>query len=366
MSIRRILNVPKRGIGDRAEGAIEAYAQRERIPFASALERVRDINDLASRSAASIESFVTMMQDLRTVEQAGAAPALVLQAAMEASGYLAELQASADPQDESRVENLAELEAVAAEFTIARPEGTLVDFLEQVSLVADADDIPDADDSGGVVTLMTLHTAKGLEFPVVFLTGMEDGVFPHMRSLGDPRELDEERRLAYVGITRARQRLYVTRSAMRSAWGSPSFNPPSRFLDEIGDAAIDWAPGSAEVGRSGSWGGTVTLRLRRRRGIGLGFLGPSRRTPGGRGGAVAAARGSRDPREVRPGHCRGHRRRQRPHVRDHRLRQCRHQAPAAALRASGEALVESIPTSVSGWPPRRPRRARRSGRTRSG
>ena len=256
VSIRRILNVPKRGIGDRAEGAIEAYAQRERIPFASALERVRDINDLASRSAASIESFVTMMQDLRTVEQAGAAPAVVLQAAMEASGYLAELQASADPQDESRVENLAELEAVAAEFTIARPEGTLVDFLEQVSLVADADDIPDADDSGGVVTLMTLHTAKGLEFPVVFLTGMEDGVFPHMRSLGDPRELDEERRLAYVGITRARQRLYVTRSAMRSAWGSPSFNPPSRFLDEIGDAAIDWAPGSAVVGRSGSWGGT--------------------------------------------------------------------------------------------------------------
>ncbi|NBO21268.1 MAG: flagellar motor switch protein FliG, partial [Rhodobacteraceae bacterium] len=155
VSIRRILNVPKRGIGDRAEGAIEAYAQRERIPFASALERVRDINDLASRSAASIESFVTMMQDLRTVEQAGAAPAVLLQAAMEASGYLAELQASADPQDESRVENLAELEAVAAEFTIARPEGTLVDFLEQVSLVADADDIPDADDSGGVVTLMT-------------------------------------------------------------------------------------------------------------------------------------------------------------------------------------------------------------------
>ena len=268
VSLRRILNVPKRGIGERAEGAVEAFAQRDRLSFASALERVREIPDLATRSAGSIEAFTTMMQDLRTIEQSGAAPAVVLQAALEASGYLAELQQSADPQDESRVENLAELEAVAAEFALARPDGTLVDFLEQVSLVADADDIPDADETGGVVTLMTLHTAKGLEFPVVFLTGMEDGVFPHMRSLGDARELDEERRLAYVGITRARERLYVTRSAMRSAWGSPSFNPPSRFLDEIGEAAIDWRAGSSISGSSGvtsrtedspsaGWGGSV-------------------------------------------------------------------------------------------------------------
>ena len=271
VSLRRILNVPKRGIGERAERAVEAFAQRDRIPFAAALERVREVPDLAVRSAGSIEAFTGMMHDLRTIEQSGAAPAVVLQAALEASGYLAELQQSADPQDESRVENLAELEAVAAEFTVARPDGSLVDFLEQVSLVADADDIPDADDTGGVVTLMTLHTAKGLEFPVVFLTGMEDGVFPHMRSLGDPRELDEERRLAYVGITRARERLYVTRSAMRSAWGSPTFNPPSRFLDEIGDAAIEWRPGSStggsvsgegnsrsDSGSSGVWGSSVS------------------------------------------------------------------------------------------------------------
>jgi len=150
------------------------------------------------------------------------------------------------------VENLAELESVAQEFATQNPEGTLGDFLERVSLVADSDEIPDSD--GGVVTLMTLHTAKGLEFPVVFLTGMEDGVFPHMRSLGNPRELEEERRLAYVGITRARQRLYVTRSVMRSAWGAPAFNPPSRFLEEIPSEVIDWRR-EEPVGRSPLSGG---------------------------------------------------------------------------------------------------------------
>ena len=130
---------------------------------------------------------------------------IVLAAVLEQTGYLTELVASADPQDETRVENLAELESVAREFETDQPEGTLTDFLERVSLVADSDEIPDAEEHGGVVTLMTLHTAKGLEFPVVFLTGLEDGVFPHMRSLGDPSELEEERRLAYVGITRARR-----------------------------------------------------------------------------------------------------------------------------------------------------------------
>jgi DNA helicase-2/ATP-dependent DNA helicase PcrA len=129
---------------------------------------------------------------------------------------------------------------VASEFEEANPDGTLVEFLEQVSLVADADQIPEADGGQGVVTLMTLHTAKGLEFPVVFLTAMEDGVFPHIRSLGEPRELEEERRLAYVGITRARQRLYLTRAAVRSSWGSPSFNPASRFVNEVPGQLVDW------------------------------------------------------------------------------------------------------------------------------
>ena len=240
VSLRRVLNVPKRGIGERAEAMVDAFGQRERISFAEALERAAEAPGIATRSLTSITGFVQLMTGLRTLVESGADAAVVLQAILEQSGYLAELQASADPQDETRVENLAELETVAQEFSNENPDGTLVDFLERVSLVADSDDIPDADASGGVVTLMTLHTAKGLEFPVVFLTGMEDGVFPHMRSLGDPKELEEERRLAYVGITRARERLYLSRSMIRSAWGSPAFNPPSRFLDEIPAEILDW------------------------------------------------------------------------------------------------------------------------------
>ncbi|MCF8538278.1 MAG: UvrD-helicase domain-containing protein, partial [Candidatus Nanopelagicales bacterium] len=240
VSVRRILNTPRRGIGDRAEAMVEAYSQRERISFYAALERAAEAPGIATRSLTAIESFVRLMADLRTLDESGADPATVLQAIFEQSGYVAELQSSTDPQDETRLENLAELESVAQEFTQANPEGSLAEFLEQVSLVADSDEIPDADGSGGVVTLMTLHTAKGLEFPVVFLTGMEDGVFPHMRSLGNARELEEERRLAYVGITRARQRLYLTRAVMRSAWGSPAFNPPSRFLEEIPTSVMDW------------------------------------------------------------------------------------------------------------------------------
>ncbi|MBU6243976.1 MAG: DNA helicase PcrA [Actinomycetales bacterium] len=240
VSLRRILNVPKRGIGDRAEAMVESFAQRERTSFAEALGRADQAPGLATRSLTCIRGFNELMAGLRTLVESGADPGTVLRAVLEQSGYVAELRASADPQDETRLENLAELESVASEFAGEFPEGTLTDFLERVSLVADADEIPDADASGGVVTLMTLHTAKGLEFPVVFLTGMEDGVFPHVRSLGDPRELEEERRLAYVGITRARQRLYLSRSIVRSAWGAPSFNPPSRFLDEIPAEVIDW------------------------------------------------------------------------------------------------------------------------------
>jgi DNA helicase-2/ATP-dependent DNA helicase PcrA len=254
VSLRRILNTPKRGIGERAEAMVEAFGQRERISFNAALVRATEAPGIATRSLTCIESFVALMSDLRTIVESGADPATVLQAVLEQSGYLVELQSSADPQDETRVENLAELQSVAQEFATENPEGTLADFLERVSLVADSDEIPDADEAGGMVTLMTLHTAKGLEFPVVFLTGMEDGVFPHMRSLGDPRELEEERRLAYVGITRARRRLYVSRSVMRSAWGSPAFNPPSRFLEEIPAEVMEWRR-EEPVGRSPSSGG---------------------------------------------------------------------------------------------------------------
>ncbi|WP_405527347.1 DNA helicase PcrA [Streptomyces canus] len=254
--LRRILNVPKRGIGDRAEAMIDALSQREKISFPQALKRVDEAYGMAARSTNAVKRFNVLMEELRTIVESGAGPATVLEAVLERTGYLAELQASTDPQDETRIENLQELAAVALEFEQESGEGeasgSLSDFLERVALVADSDQIPDEDEDGsGVITLMTLHTAKGLEFPVVFLTGMEDGVFPHMRALGQTKELEEERRLAYVGITRARERLYLTRSALRSAWGQPSYNPPSRFLEEIPAQHVDWkrtGPSAAPAG----------------------------------------------------------------------------------------------------------------------
>jgi DNA helicase II / ATP-dependent DNA helicase PcrA len=263
--LRRIMNVPKRGIGDRAEAMIDALAAREKITFPQAMARVDEAYGMAARSANAVRRFNTLMEELRTVAQSGAGPATVLEAVLEQTGYLAELQASTDPQDETRIENLQELAAVALEFEQERGEenpGTLADFLEQVALVADTDQIPDAEqgeDAGGVITMMTLHTAKGLEFPTVFLTGMEDGVFPHMRALGQPKELEEERRLAYVGITRARERLYLTRTTLRSVWGQPQYNPPSRFLEEIPAEYLDWkrTGPAAGVGASAGGGGRM-------------------------------------------------------------------------------------------------------------
>jgi DNA helicase-2/ATP-dependent DNA helicase PcrA len=255
VSVRRILNVPKRGIGDRAEACVEALAERDRIPFTQALERPDDVPALATRSATAIRGFNETMAALRTLVEAGTAPAEILEAVLDRTGYLAELRASQDPQDETRIENLAELEAVAREYAeaqaVAGEEATLAGFLERVSLVADADEIPQApdgeEDTSGVVTLMTLHTAKGLEFPVVFLTAMEDGVFPHFRAMGDPKELEEERRLAYVGITRARERLHLSRAVTRSTWGTPNVNPASRFLEEVPEALIEWRRGEEDA-----------------------------------------------------------------------------------------------------------------------
>jgi DNA helicase-2/ATP-dependent DNA helicase PcrA len=249
VSLRRILNTPRRGIGDRAEAMVDALAQREGVTFWQALRRASDAPGIATRSVRSIESFVGLIDELRAMVDDGAGPAAVLEAVLDRTGYVAELSDSDDPQDETRIDNLRELVAVASEFEAADADGTLAGFLERVSLVADADEIPEGDDHGGMVTLMTLHTAKGLEFPVVFLTGLEDGVFPHQRSLAEPRELEEERRLAYVGITRARQRLYLLRATVRSAWGAPSHNPASRFLAEIPDRLIDWQRTEADQTR---------------------------------------------------------------------------------------------------------------------
>jgi len=246
VSLRRILNVPKRGIGDRAEACVDALASRERITFGAALRRCEEAYGIATRSLSSIRAFNDLLEGLATLVEAGTPPSTVLEAILEQTGYLRELETSTDPQDAGRVENLGELIAVAREYEELDPESSVAGFLERVALVADSDQLPDATsdgdpvDDGGQVTLMTLHTAKGLEFPVVFLTGCEDGVFPHMRALGDPVELAEERRLAYVGITRAEERLYLTRSELRRNWGSPQWFPASRFLDEIPPELVDW------------------------------------------------------------------------------------------------------------------------------
>ncbi len=282
VSMRRILNTPRRGIGDRAEACVAVYAENTGASFNDALQAAAEgkVPMLNTRSQKAIAGFVEMLDDLRS-RLDGELGELV-EAVLDRTGYRGELEASSDPQDLARLDNLNELVSVAHEFStdLANAEalgtdlddwgdrpladedvpdtGVLAAFLERVSLVADADELPEH--GAGVVTMMTLHTAKGLEFPVVFVTGWEDGMFPHMRALGDPTELSEERRLAYVGITRARQRLYLSRAKVRSSWGQPMLNPESRFLREIPQELIDWrrtdpAPSlSAPVSGAGRFG----------------------------------------------------------------------------------------------------------------
>ncbi|OMB98168.1 ATP-dependent DNA helicase PcrA [Mycobacterium sp. NS-7484] len=276
VSMRRILNTPRRGIGDRAEACVAVYAENTGSSFNDALQAAAEgrVPMLNSRSEKAIASFVQLLDSLRGKldDELGD----LVEAVLERTGYRRELEASSDPQDLARLDNLNELVSVAHEFStdlanaraLAEEEpvdedipdtGVLAQFLERVSLVADADEIPE--DGAGVVTMMTLHTAKGLEFPAVFVTGWEDGMFPHMRALGDPNELSEERRLAYVGITRARKRLYLSRAKVRSSWGQPMLNPESRFLREIPEDLINWRrveqPSSglsAPVGNAGRYG----------------------------------------------------------------------------------------------------------------
>ncbi len=256
VSLRRIFNVPKRGLGQKAEATLAAHAEQYGISFGQAISdaagRARPetpdgqitltppVAGLATRTRTQVHRFDDILEGLRTQLREGAGVAELLDAALDTSGYLAELRASDDPQDASRVENLAELHAVAEDFQQENPTGTLAEFLERVSLVADSDQIPDDDGGQGQVTLMTVHTAKGLEFPVVFVTGFEDGTFPHSRSLADEAELAEERRLAYVALTRARERLYLTRAAVRSAWGASNVMVASRFLDDIPPELMRW------------------------------------------------------------------------------------------------------------------------------
>ena len=277
VSMRRILNTPRRGIGDRAEACVAVYAENTGASFADALVAAAEgkVPMLNSRAEKAISGFVELLDELRGRLDDDLGD--LVESVLERTGYRRELESSTDPQELARLDNLNELVSVAHEFSIDQanaaaldeslrppededvPEtGVLASFLERVSLVADTDEIPEH--AAGLVTLMTLHTAKGLEFPVVFVTGWEDGMFPHMRALDDPSELSEERRLAYVGITRARQRLYVSRAIIRSSWGQPMLNPESRFLQEIPQELMEWrrtapAPSySAPVSGAGRFG----------------------------------------------------------------------------------------------------------------
>ena len=250
ISVKRVINVPKRGIGDTSVAHIDRFAESEGISFFDALRRIDDIGAVSNRAANSVRDFLSVVDML--LEKADGGPSAAVNAVLHETGYLAAVEAEKTIESMGRSENLRELVSGAEEFENIS-EGTVIDgeewddmdglrrlelFLETVSLVADTDDL---EDGAHAVTLMTLHNAKGLEYPVVFIVGMEDGVFPHMRSLGDPDELEEERRLCYVGLTRAEQRLYLTSAWSRMLFGATSYNQPSRFIKEIPEELIESA-----------------------------------------------------------------------------------------------------------------------------
>jgi DNA helicase-2/ATP-dependent DNA helicase PcrA len=234
VSLKRVINTPKRGIGDKTVADVERFARAEGISMIDGVDRV-DETDLSQRARSAVGEFGSIMRVLREMADANASPAEVLQRALDSSAYISELEAEKTVEAQGRIENLQELVGVAGAYAGDNPEGGVRGFLEQIALVSDADEIVDDE---GAVTMMTLHIAKGLEFPVVFITGMEEGVFPHMRSMTDPGQLEEERRLAYVGITRAKERLFLTHAWSRSLWGGTNYNPPSRVLHEIPEHLI--------------------------------------------------------------------------------------------------------------------------------
>ncbi len=251
VALKRIINVPKRGLGSTAVGHLERAAEAEGEGFYGALLSAGDNSRLEARARRQVADFLAVLQALGAAAEEG--PRAALQAVLTDTGYEAELKAEGTVEALSRIENLRELLSVASEFEESGPLGGPGDeawedlggrrrlelFLESLSLASDVDSL---DEAAGRLTMMTLHNAKGLEFPVIFIAGMEDGVFPHMRSLGDPDELEEERRLAYVGLTRAQQRLYLTLAVTRNLWGAPNYNSPSRFLGEIPKALVAEAP----------------------------------------------------------------------------------------------------------------------------
>jgi DNA helicase-2/ATP-dependent DNA helicase PcrA len=292
VSIKRVINVPKRGVGDSSIGRLDAWANSHGLPFVDALRHAAEAG-VSGKAVKGIATFLTLLDEL--VELRAGGPAPMLEAIVQRSGYLAELEAEHTIESESRIENLAELIGAAQDFE------SVDAFLEQISLVADTDDL-EADDDSNVV-LMTLHAAKGLEYPVVFLMGMEDGVFPHLRAIGEPDQLEEERRLAYVGLTRAQQRLFVSHAWCRTIFGGTQYNPPSRFLDEIPKSLVHEVQGSrrgsrqsgagtyAGGGAGGSWSGRGGSRY------GSGGPGSSGGSDGSGGGGSRRSVSSFDPDE---------------------------------------------------------------------
>jgi DNA helicase-2/ATP-dependent DNA helicase PcrA len=254
VSARRIVNVPRRGIGAKTEEALDWHARREGMSFIEAARQVEHVPQLGTRAVSAVTEWVNLLDLLRTqVEQGMAVPDLV-EELWRRTGYMQELQAERTIEALGREENLRELKSVAVEFQERQgPDASLADFLESVTLVSEQDQL---EGDEGNVTLMTLHNAKGLEYPVVFLAGLEDGVFPHVRSLTEPQELEEERRLCYVGLTRAEERLYLTHADHRTLWGGTSYNPPSRFLKELPDHVVER--------RSSKTGGSPARRARDR------------------------------------------------------------------------------------------------------
>ena len=235
LSLLRIINVPKRSIGATTVAKLQDYARANGTSLFMTLTQLHLVDTIKGKTKEKLEEFgiliftlVAEMEDKTVLD--------ILEAILDRTGYLAQLEESTDPQDQARAENIGELLSVAKDFQDTNPTGTVEDFLEQVALVNDVDSFEQEESK---VTLMTLHAAKGLEFPIVFLGGLEEGLFPHSRTLMNPEEIEEERRLAYVGITRAEKELYISNATTRTVFGRTSSYLPSRFIDEIPEELVD-------------------------------------------------------------------------------------------------------------------------------
>lgn len=235
LSLLRIINVPKRSIGATTVAKLQDYAREKGTSLFMTLTQLHLIDSIKGKTKEKLEEFgiliftlVSEMEDKTVLD--------ILESILDRTGYLAQLEESTDPQDQARAENIGELLSVAKDFQDTNPSGTVEDFLEQVALVNDVDSFEQEE---AKVTLMTLHAAKGLEFPIVFLCGLEEGLFPHSRTLMNPEEIEEERRLAYVGITRAEKELYISNATTRTVFGRTSSYLPSRFIDEIPEELVD-------------------------------------------------------------------------------------------------------------------------------